>query len=128
MHRDEVHTFVQNFLSSRDEIVFAYLFGSIVDSEKWHDVDVAVYVDPRELSDGFEYAMRVGMELEKHLHRPVDLILMNDSPDHLIHHISKGKLILNRDDDFRVDFLCTSWKRYFDIQPKRMQAYADMLS
>jgi predicted nucleotidyltransferase len=128
MQRSDTLQLIERKLSERDEIIFAYLFGSVLSSEEWNDVDVAVYVDPSRVTDRFHYAMRLGTQLERENRFPVDLILLNDAPDHLIHHISKGKLVLNRDDDFRVDFITAAWKRYFDIQPKRLQAYADMLS
>lgn len=128
MERDEIPMMIQHHLSVREEIIFAYLFGSVLSSKKWNDVDVALYVDSSRVNNTFQYVMQLGTELEKASRVPIDLMLLNDSPDHLIHHVSKGKLILNRDDDFRVDFITAAWKRYFDIQPKRLQAYADMLS
>ncbi len=129
MQRTEAFQTVQSILSSKREINFAYIFGSFVESEFYSDVDVAVHVDSKQMSiSGFEYALRLGAELERAIRIPVDLILMNEAPAHLIHQISKGNLLVNRDDDFRTDFLCASWKRYFDIQPKRLQAYVDMLS
>jgi predicted nucleotidyltransferase len=129
MERDAILRGVQRILESKPEIVFAYVFGSAADSECFRDVDIAIYVEERKLAVAEEiYDLRLGVELENAVKARVDLILINNAPDHLIHQISKGKLIVNRDDDFRTDFLCASWKRYFDIQPKRLQAYFDMLS
>ncbi len=127
--KEEVTRLLTEHLSGRQEIVFAYLFGSIVESEAFRDVDVGIYVgDMKAISDELGYALKLSGELEQLLGCRVDVILMNTAPDHLIHSISKGKLVLNRDDDLRVDFVSSSWSRYFDIQPKRIQAIRDMLS
>ena len=80
------------------------------------------------MPDGFGYAFEMSGELERLLGCRVDVILLNTAPDHLIHSVSMGKVIVNRDDDARVDFVTASWSRYFDIQPKRLKALNDMLS
>lgn len=127
--REEIIQEVTQQLAARQEIVFAYLFGSIAESEVFRDVDLGMYIgDMSTVGNGFDYAFKLSGELERLLGCRVDVILMNTAPDHLIHSISKGKLILNRDDDLRVDFVSSSWSRYFDIQPKRLQALRDMLS
>jgi predicted nucleotidyltransferase len=127
LKNEEIIELVHQNLSARQEIIFAYVFGSVLDSQAFKDVDVGIYLD-QSISDGFRYAFEMSGELERLLDCRVDVILMNTAPDHLIHSISKGKLILNRDDDVRVDFVSSSWRRYFDIQPKRLQALRDMLS
>jgi predicted nucleotidyltransferase len=125
--KKEIVELVNQYVTARREIVFAHLFGSIHESDTFNDVDLGVYVDDS-ISDGFAYAFDMSMELEKLLHCRVDVILLNNAPDHLIHSISKGEVVLNRDVDVRVDFITASWSRYFDIQPKRLQAINDMLS
>ncbi|MFQ5799228.1 MAG: nucleotidyltransferase domain-containing protein [Bacteroidota bacterium] len=116
--KKEIIELVRQYLTARQEIVFAYLFGSVVDSDAFKDVDLGVYVGGG-ISDGFGYAFAMSGELGRMLECHVDVILMNTAPDHLIHSISKGKVILNRDDDARVSFITASWSRYFDIQVKR---------
>lgn len=125
--KDQIIQTINEYLTARQEVLFAYLFGSVVDSDAFGDVDVGIYVD-ESISDGFGYTFEMSGELERLLGCPVDVILMNTAPDHLIHSISKGKLIINRDDDLRVDFITRSWSRYFDIQRKRVQAITDVLS
>lgn len=105
-------------VAEREEIVFAYLFGSIVETDLFKDVDVGIYIDDT-ISDGFTYALTMSSGLERRLGYPVDVIVLNTAPDHLVHRISKGTLIVNRHDDIRVRFLTRSWSRYFDIALKR---------
>lgn len=130
LRKKEIIELVRQNLSARQEIVFAYVFGSIVDSNAFKDVDVGIYVDDK-VSDGFAYAFDVSGELEKLLRCRVDVIVLNKAPDHLIYSISRGRIILNRDDDARVRFLTRSWSRYFDIAVKRrayLQAVAEASS
>ncbi len=127
--KEEIARCIESTLAAKPEILFAYLFGSFVESENFGDVDVAVYVDTAAYTgDTLQYSLRLGNALERTVGYPLDLILINEAPDHLIHRISEGTLIVDRDDDFRIDFLSRAWKRYFDIEPKRRQAYLDMLS
>ena len=127
--RDKTTSVISQYLAARPEILFAYLFGSVLESDSFHDIDVAVYVrDARGIGDSLDYTLKMSLELERMLGFPVDIVLMNSAPDHLIHSISKGRVLVNRDDDVRVDFITSSWSRYFDVQGKRRQAIADMLS
>jgi predicted nucleotidyltransferase len=116
--KNEIIELVHQNLSARQEIVFAYVFGSIVESDAFKDVDVGVYVDAS-VSDSFRYAFGLSLALERLLGYRVDVIVMNTAPDRMIYHVSRGKLILNRNDDMRVDFICAAWKRYWDFAFKR---------
>jgi predicted nucleotidyltransferase len=127
LRKKEIIQLVRQNLSARHEIVFAYVFGSIVDSEVFKDVDVGIYLD-QSISDGFHRAFEISGELEALLGCCVDVILMNTAPDHLVYSISMGEVIVNRDDDARVEFITDSWNGYFDIQPKRLMAINDIFS
>jgi len=120
---------LKEYFGSHSEVVFVYLFGSAGESERFEDVDIGVYVaNIDRLGDAFDYAFGMSRELEQLLECPVDVIVMNTAPAHLIYSISKGRLVVNREDDVRVEFITASWKRYFDIQPRRLQAINDILS
>ena len=108
-------------LGARPEITFAYIFGSILDSDAFRDVDIALYMRQTEaaVTDSLEYSIRLSGMLERMTGHQVDVIMLNTAPDHLIHRISKGRLTVNRDDDLRTDFITRAWSRYFDIQVKR---------
>ncbi len=90
-------------LESRQEIVFAYLHGSFVDEAlPYHDVDVAVYLDPAWASgrDLFEYEMTLSADLTLALHTPVDLHTLNTAPLGFQHSVlHRGEVFLDRDDE-----------------------------
>ncbi|MBI4530247.1 MAG: nucleotidyltransferase domain-containing protein [Candidatus Latescibacteria bacterium] len=116
-------------LQRRPEVRFAYLFGSFVESDHFHDIDVAVYLE--EGTGAMEdrwYDIRLSGELEKRGGYPIDIVILNRAPDHLVHRISKGYLLFSRDEEFRVEFITTAWKRYLDFKPKRMAYLEEIMS
>jgi len=123
MNRIEIQDSIKQLLARKNEIVFAYLFGSFVEEVTYNDIDVAIYIDPKKykkiLASKIAYDIKLALEIEKETKNTVDLIIINNAPDHLIYSISAGLLIVNRHDDFRVDFITQSWARYFDFKYQR---------
>lgn len=108
---------VQSVLNTREEIIFAYLFGSFTEEVSFRDIDIAVYCDeehPR-LRNLF-YDIELARELESVLGIPVDLVILNHAPDYIVYRASRGILIKDMDEDFRCDFLVLRWKTYLDFQ------------
>jgi len=123
MNRIEIQDSIKQLLARKNEIVFAYLFGSFVEEVTYNDIDVAIYIDPKKykkiLASKIAYDIKLALEIEKETKNTVDLIIINNAPDHLIYSISAGLLIVNRHDDLRVDFITQSWARYFDFKYQR---------
>jgi predicted nucleotidyltransferase len=119
--RAEIVKVLKEKLNEQEHVVFAYLFGSSLDLERFRDVDVGVFLARERYTPESTIDLELSSRLQKVLACPVDVIIMNRAPDHLIHQISKGELLLDRDVDLRVDFITSSWKRYFDLQPKRRE-------
>jgi predicted nucleotidyltransferase len=114
-------------LERRSEIIFAYVFGSFVEGTSFRDIDVAIYLSELHAAhDTLSYAIGISTDMERVVGHPVDVIVLNAAPDHLVHWVSKGTVIVNRDSDFRTDFVARAWSRYLDFKPKRRQAMADL--
>ncbi len=128
MHKSEIINIISQELKQKQEILFAYVFGSFVNSENYIDVDVAIYVHnlPKE-GNIVWYPISISVELEKKINKSVDVVLLNKLPDHIIFEVSKGILLFSRDEDFRIDFLNYSWKRYFDVAQKREKFLQEMV-
>ncbi len=47
MNRIEIQDSIKQLLARKNEIVFAYLFGSFVGEVTYNDIDVAIYIDPK---------------------------------------------------------------------------------
>ena len=114
-------------LLDREEIIFAYLFGSFISSNFFNDMDIAIYLkdDSPYLTDRW-YDIKLSLELERYIGIPVDIIIINRAPDHLIHDISRAIVIIDKDEDFRIDFMTKAWKRNQDFRVKREQFLKEM--
>ena len=101
---------IRSFLGTRDETIFAYIFGSFVEEIESRVIDVAVYALQNNLlaEDGW-YEIRLSIELEEKCNVPFDVIRFVSASDHLKYEISKGILLKNGNDDFRIDFISSSW-------------------
>lgn len=120
--KDEILQILADEMQRRNEILFAYVFGSFAEFSSFHDIDLAVYLVAEDTLDrDRRYDVHLSVELQKIIGHPVDVIVMNKAPDHLVHEISKGRVILDRDEDRRLDIIVAAWSRYFDFQSKRRE-------
>ena len=117
-----VLTKAQPFFTSRQEVLFVYLFGSVA-AEKatgLSDIDFAVYLDPafQEPSTGYGYQSELVTELSSMLQTNTDVVILNKA--HLVlkfQVINKGVLIYNRDNHARRDFHEKTVRDYLDFKP-----------
>lgn len=100
---------LQAVLELRQEIIFAHVHGSFLDEAlPYHDVDVAVYLDPTWTAgrDLFEYEMMLSVDLTRALHAPVDVHVLNEAPLGFQHSVLyRGEVLFSRDDERLTDFI-----------------------
>src|SRR5438552_3934793 len=94
-------------VSSRKEILAAYVFGSVASgrTRKDSDVDVAVLLrDGISPSRSFQFRLKLMADLGAKLHRSdVDVVILNEAPPLLAHRVlSKGKLTFDRSASDRI--------------------------
>lgn len=117
-----VITKTQPLFASRQEVLFAYLFGSVV-AEKatsLSDIDFAAYLDPafQEPSTGYGYQSELVTELSAMLETRTDVVILNRATLALkFQVINKGVLIYNRDNHARRDFHEKTVRDYLDFKP-----------
>ncbi|WP_422448048.1 type VII toxin-antitoxin system MntA family adenylyltransferase antitoxin [Thermoanaerobacterium sp. DL9XJH110] len=87
---------LKEFFLLKDNIVFAYLFGSYAENKaaRGSDIDIGIYLVGVEMDDFFRYKLRYKHELEEILKTSVDLIIMNTAPPLLNHEIFKNGIII----------------------------------
>lgn len=104
---DDVRRRLREALEARDEIVFAYLHGSFAEGLPFHDIDVAVYLDPTVAvtTDIFDYEMELSVELTRALRILVDVHVLNSAPLGFQHSVLQGEALLVRDEDKLTDFI-----------------------
>lgn len=104
-------------LMREPEVVFAYGYGSFLDSEAFHDVDVGVYVATDEPEKATATALALAQRLTGRLRFPVDVRILNQAPMSFVFHVLRGRLIFSRDDDLLAEVIESTIRRYFDIAP-----------
>jgi predicted nucleotidyltransferase len=109
---------IRNRLSQETNIVFAYVHGSFLDEDTFNDVDIAVFVEKNTLKPNpVDFEISWSLKLEKSLNISVDVKILNAAPLSFRYHATKGKLIIDRDEEVREEFLCRTWSDYFDFKP-----------
>ncbi|MFA5861093.1 MAG: nucleotidyltransferase domain-containing protein [Candidatus Thermoplasmatota archaeon] len=105
-------------LGARDDVVFAYLFGSLAAARPQgprSDVDVAVWLRPRAPAEAMLDLHRI---LAEALRRSdIDVVVLNDAPLSLAAQAIRGDLMLDRDEEARVAFESGIMSRYRDRLP-----------
>ena len=106
-------------LDSRKEILFAYIYGSFLEEGYFRDIDIAVYVGDIKGKTDFVYEENLEKDLKKSLsvNIPIDVRVINKSPISFKYHVLKGRLIVNHNEDKRVDFTVHTVSRYLDLEP-----------
>lgn len=111
---------LSNLLSSNNNIVFAYLFGSLAKNNKRYgsDMDIAVYFknDPDLNEIG-----KLNLNLEEKLNFKIDLVQLNkldiNNPVLSYSIINEGILLLNNNINLLNEFKKSVLLQYFDFKP-----------
>lgn len=116
---DKVIKKISEILSAKDEVLFTYLYGSFIEKEIFKDIDIALYLDEKMINeiDIVDYEIDLSLQIEKELKIPVDVKIINFAPLSFRYSVSCGFLLFSRDESKREEFLCNTWKEYFDFLP-----------
>ena len=112
---------IREFFDSRGtNVVCAYLFGSQArgDSGPRSDADVAVLLkeDPPRTLEGLQ--LELAGDLEDHLDREVDLVVLNTAPvDLAIRVLRDGELLFDRNPSMRISYEVRVRNEFFDLEP-----------
>lgn len=115
-------------LEREPDVVFGYLFGSHANgtATALSDVDVAVYLRPGSPVDARGVMVRLPIPRDTH----VDVVILNTAPLTLAYETLKGRLLLSRDEDARVDFETSLTHRYLDrayYMRRHLEAFAERM-
>lgn len=104
-------------LEARPEVRFAYLHGSAAEDRPFHDLDVALYLEPDHPAahDPFDYEMERSIEMTLTLRKEVDVHVLNGAPLGFQHRAVQGKLLFARDSIELADYLERLALRYIDF-------------
>ena len=116
--RAELKRIISETLAARDDIGFAYLFGSFVDGrEAFRDIDLGVWFTQGDRSSHFHAGIELSVQLTKKTTIPVDVRPLNEAPVAFVYTVLKGELLDNSDDDLRCRVTERTLRDYLDMQP-----------
>ncbi|MDI7258307.1 MAG: nucleotidyltransferase domain-containing protein [Thermodesulfobacteriota bacterium] len=122
---------LKKVLEKDEDILFAYLYGSRVNSPTHleSDIDIAIYLRPSEMKGFIEKDKKLTSMLITELRTDkIDLRILNVAPFLLKYKIIKeGVPIVIRDEVERVDFETRVMNKFFELKPY-LDEYQQMLS
>ncbi len=127
MRREEIEERLRKALERHREVVFAYLHGSILETEHFRDVDVALYFD-ESVGNFLKKELSLAVELEEELGLEVDVRALNDAPPAFRYRAIKGKLLLDRNPELRLRFVEETVWEYLDYEPIERRMRRELLA
>ena len=110
---------LKEFFNTRNELLFAWLFGSMATQKmnKFSDVDIAVYVKDERLIDDYDWYLELKVQLMKITKREVDLIILNSAAPLVKHAANMQKcVLLSRIPLFEAEYSLAIIKEYNDVR------------
>jgi predicted nucleotidyltransferase len=115
----------QSLATESSSIAFAYLYGSALDADAVHDVDVGLFLTGVLPDQGHTLAAALATKLSAVVGLPVDVRVLNDAPTPFLYHVLRGRLLLCRDELVLTTMLETVGRRYLDLEPLLRQGTRD---
>ncbi|MDP3089165.1 MAG: nucleotidyltransferase domain-containing protein [Nitrospira sp.] len=112
-------------LEKESAVAFAYLHGSLLDSDTVHDVDVGLYLRESEAERGSAVAPGLSARLTAVAGLPVDVRVLNEAPLSFVYHVLRGRLLVCHDEDLLTSKLEDIARRYLDLAPLLYQGTKD---
>ncbi len=103
-------------------VAFAYLFGSFLEGNTVHDVDVGIYLHPFDTTRHTEIVASLAQRLTDAAGLPVDVRILNQVPMTFLYHAVRGHRLVSKNDDLLASTLENVSRRYLDIAPLLLKA------
>jgi len=123
MNIEEIKKALTEILAEKNEIIASYLYGSVLYSDFYEDIDVGLLIS-NSFKPKLMYEVKMAGKLEKQLRdtfgeiKVVDVRILNDKPLRFLFSMLKNSKIIYSSDDFkRVQFEAKTMKEYLDIKP-----------
>lgn len=123
-----IELFSSYLLDKRKEVAAAYLFGSFNSSDSFSDIDLGILMETV-IAKPLSFEMKLEQHLEKIADYQVDIKVLNKAPISFCQNVIRGgKIILDRDPNFRADFEGMVLREYFDFYPFRRRYLEEVLN
>ncbi len=121
MNFEEIKQKIRPIFEKDKDILFVYLFGSQVTGKInfESDIDVAVFLDEKRVSDIFKKRLLLIGKLEGILKTTTEVVILNEIKSIFFKFviIKEGKVIFERDQGKRKDFEFRTMQEYYDYEP-----------
>ncbi len=115
--REKIIEEIKSELVKKENILFAYIFGSFVNSNNYKDIDIGIYISDFDMDKALDLEFELERILEDKIQKSFDVRVINKAPLGFIYNILKGKIvIIERDSLLRSDFESLIFRKYFDYQ------------
>ncbi|MBN1954938.1 MAG: nucleotidyltransferase domain-containing protein [Anaerolineae bacterium] len=131
--RETILRLLQQALSNRPGILFAYVHGSFLADRPFHDIDLALYLDqvgessPHSVTELASLLEKLLLE-QMGLHISIDVRVINRAPLGFCYRVFQGRLLFSRDEALRTSWVERVASRYLDLLPMRRQALKEAMT
>lgn len=128
--RERIATQLAELLQAYPEIVAAWLHGSFHEGLPFHDIDIALYVEPDSpaANDPLDLMLRVADTLERAVHYPIDVRVINRAPLNFQFYATAGRPLLLRDAERCYELIESIRRLYWDFEPMARQHLHEVLT
>lgn len=111
--RSNIIKTIKSSLLNRNDVIFAYLYGSFAEGSMFRDIDLAIFIEKPERE--IESESNFSYELTQLTGYPVDVRIINRAPVAFQMSVLRvGILLFNSANDRRTDFIEDVSRRYMD--------------
>lgn len=105
-------------LSHEPDVLFAYVYGSFLKSEAFHNVDIGAYLSSSHFNNAL--AANLSAHLSAKVKLPVDVRTLNTAPISFRLYVLRGECLFSRDDNLRTGITEDTMQRYLhNASPRR---------
>lgn len=120
---------ISDILKTKEDMTFAYIFGSFVSEDYFKDIDIGIFISSQRLISPLRIELEMESELQDAIHIPVDVRIINNAPLPFVYNILKsGHLIADKNQALRSDFEGLVYKKYFDFRHLRNEYLREIIN
>ena len=107
--RQEIKNKIKKALFDYNKALFAYLYGSFLDSRTFRDIDIGIYLKKESKMDDFKKELLLADKLAAITGLPPDIFeitILNSAPGSFLNNIfAKGELLLSNNDKILAELI-----------------------
>jgi len=104
-------------LTDESGVLFAYLYGSFVESHSFRDIDLGVFMETLQADKAAQSVLALAQRLSERARMPMDVRVLNLAPVSFVYHVLRGQLVFCRDAAVLGEVMERTISRYLDIAP-----------